>query len=117
MQYLCFRERKIKSKSHSLTIDGNASRHSVVLRPTRSDIQPNSTDPHSPPMPISEHTHDSCSALRAPPANGVSCSDLRTSTADDGQPAVVPYEIEIRFTAPDQRQPNEERGGYVLRTR
>lgn len=75
-----------------------ASAHSVVLRPTRSDSQPNSIEPTRPPQPISEPTHDSCSTLSAPEASGVSCSDSRMRKADDGQPAVAPYEIEMRFT-------------------
>lgn len=80
------------------TIAGNASKHSVCFRPAQSDSQPNSTEPTSPPMPISAPIHDSCSSLSAPPASGVSCSDFSTRKADDGQPAVVPYEIDIRFT-------------------
>lgn len=80
-----------------LTIAGNAKRHNVYLRPIKSVIQPKKIAPTKPPIPINEATHDNCSVVSAL-SRGVSFSDFNIKKLDDGHPADVPYDIDIKFT-------------------
>lgn len=80
---------------------GIATNPSAILRPTRFDSHTKNMDPQSPPAPNNEPIHDSWSVVSAPDSSGESLAECSVRLLADGQPAKVPYEIEMRFTMQD----------------
>lgn len=67
------------------------------FRPNLLITNPNTRLPIRAPIPRSEATHDADSNVTLPDGNGDS-SDVSNSKTGLGQPSVIPYEIESRFT-------------------
>lgn len=65
------------------------------MRPQTPDNHPNNTVPKMPPMHRIEATHDASSIVKGPDASGGSSDDCRLTNAEDGQPHMVPYPMEI----------------------